>query len=543
MTTQPARPYTIGYLASSMEEGNGRSLWLSIKDTARALGARLVTFAGAELRYPEPFYHHANQVYGLVDRQRLDGLIIWSSSLAGFIGPEGMKKFCRQFMPLPMVGIGLPLPGIPTVVIDSYQGMRASMLHLVQVHGRRRIAFLRGPDPHRDVQERLRAYRDVVAEFDLDDDPNLISPPCDWFEQYAASTMRVLMEERRVLFDGLITINDELAYGAMVYMREKGVRIPEDVAVIGSDDSSFGRLCTPPLTTVPNHKRERGRQAVHMLLSKIEGADVPEIISLSMAIKVRQSCGCRDPYIIQANQPPIVLPSGRTSPVELRSRAMTRLQQIAIEKSVPGWPEKLFDALITSLDRQTEEPFLSKLQELLQPETLPISEPREWQAALTELRRWIVLREQGQPERLEHAERLLHQARVMAGEIVARSQGHQEWLRGRQLNNLLQLRQETSAAESLDDLMDILARELPRLGIAGGCLACYLDSADPFAGARLVLAFNENGRLPEVEGRVFTSPTQLAPPTMLKLHPLFNLVIHPLNIGAEQLGFGPYRIA
>jgi hypothetical protein len=64
MTTQPARPYTIGYLASSMEEGNGRSLWLSIKDTARALGARLVTFAGAELRYPEPFYHHANQVYG-----------------------------------------------------------------------------------------------------------------------------------------------------------------------------------------------------------------------------------------------------------------------------------------------------------------------------------------------------------------------------------------------------------------------------------------------------------------------------------------------
>ena len=82
---------TIGYLASSMAEGNGRSLWLGIQEQARALGVRLVTFAGVELRYPRPFYHHANQVYELVDRQQLDGLIIWSSSLAGYIGSEGLN--------------------------------------------------------------------------------------------------------------------------------------------------------------------------------------------------------------------------------------------------------------------------------------------------------------------------------------------------------------------------------------------------------------------------------------------------------------------
>ena len=100
MTTLPTRLYMIGYLDSSMEEGIGRSLWLSIKDTARGLGARLVTFAGAELRYSEPFYHHANQVCGLVDCQQLDGLIIWSSSLAGFIG-RGNEEFCQPYSPLP----------------------------------------------------------------------------------------------------------------------------------------------------------------------------------------------------------------------------------------------------------------------------------------------------------------------------------------------------------------------------------------------------------------------------------------------------------
>lgn len=535
MSIQSARPYTIGYLAPSMEEGNGRSIWISIKEATQALGIRLVTFAGSELRYPEPFYHHANQIYGLVNRQQLNGLIVWSSSLAGFIGPEGMKKFCQQFAPLPMVGIGLPLPGIPTVVVDSYHGMRAAMLHLAQVHGRRRIAFLRGPDPHRDVQERLRAYHDVATELRLDDDPNLISPPCDWFEEYAAPTMRVMLDERGVAFDGLIAINDELAYGAMVYLRERGIRVPEDVAIIGSDDSSFGRLCTPPLTTVPNHNRERGRQAVYMLLSQIEGADVPEVISLSTAVKVRQSCGCRDPYIIQANQSPAALPK-KASARELRSHVITQLQQIPIEKNIPGWQAKLLDAFTASLDQQTEEPFLAQLQKLLQPATTPISELREWHAVLSELRRWVVPLEQGNADRLEHAERILQQARVMLGEIIARAQGHQEWLRSRHLNHLLQLRQQTSAAETLDELMDILARELPRLGIATGCLACYLDSADPLAGARLVLAFNENGHLPEVEGQVFPS-MQLVPPAMLNLPPMFNLVVHPLNIGAEQLGF------
>ncbi len=140
---------TIGYLASSMAEGSGRSLWLGIKERAQSLGIRLVTFAGTELHDPEPYFHHANQVYDLVDFNQLDGLIVWSSSLGGFIGVQKTLDFCRHYFPLPMVGIGVPLPGVPSILLDSYQGMRDIILHLVQVHGKRRIAFLRGPETHR----------------------------------------------------------------------------------------------------------------------------------------------------------------------------------------------------------------------------------------------------------------------------------------------------------------------------------------------------------------------------------------------------------
>jgi len=93
MNTLAAHPLTIGYIAPNIVEGNGHSLWLGIKEASQAQGIRLVTFAGIELQYPKPFYQQANQVYELVDRQRLNGLIVWSSSLASFIGYEDLRIF------------------------------------------------------------------------------------------------------------------------------------------------------------------------------------------------------------------------------------------------------------------------------------------------------------------------------------------------------------------------------------------------------------------------------------------------------------------
>ncbi len=537
---QPEGPITIGYLSSNLNVGNGRLLWLGIQGQAETMGLSLITFGGLELNYPRPFYHHANQVYELVNRQRIDGLIIWASSLSAFIEPEEIRAFCEGYYPLPVVGIGMPLPGIPSVLLDSYHGMREAILHLVQVHGKRRLAFIRGPERHREAKERLRAYRDVVAEFDLDADPRLISPPCRWDQKDSYQAMRLLIEDRRIQFDGVVAVNDELAYGAMSCLRDRGIRIPEEAAIIGFDNGPIGRVCTPPLTTVPNRIRERGRQAVRMLLAKINGEEVPELVVLPTSVKVRQSCGCLDPYIAQASEPPekITNLSRGADPEQLRSHIILQLQRaVTAEDSLLGWPERLFDAFQASLENQSQAPFLTELQGLLQSLMTTGIEIRGWQAALSELRRWMLPLEQGNPERLDRIESLIHQGRIMVGEIAARSQAHQDWLRSRQLNNLHRLRQVVSSAETLASLVEILARDLPELGIASGCLALYLDPASALDGARLALGFFQNSRLPEKEGQVFAPSIRLVPPPWLEGSEPVNLVVHPLNVGAEQLGF------
>jgi signal transduction histidine kinase/DNA-binding LacI/PurR family transcriptional regulator/AraC-like DNA-binding protein/DNA-binding LytR/AlgR family response regulator len=533
-------PLTIGYLTPNIDEGNGLLLWMGIIEQAQAMGVRLVTFAGGELRYPAPFYRYSNQVYDLVDRQQLDGLIIWTSSLAAFVGPEGIGEFCHSYAPLPVIGIGIPLPGIPSVILRSYQGMREAILHLVQVHGKRQIAFIRGPERHRDAQERLRAYQDIVAEYGLEANPDLVTPPCRWVEQDARNAMRLLLEERHVTFDSVVAVNDQLAYGAMTYLQEKGFRLPEDIAIIGFDNNPLGRISSPPLTTVPNRMRERGRQAVRMLLAKIHDEPLADEIYLETSVKVRQSCGCQDPYLVQAGAPPtaIVLPPEINSPIALRAHIISRLQYaLTPDEKSRAWHEQFFDAFQASLDQSSDMPFLTTLRDLLRSSAAARLELREWQAILSELRRWIIPLEQGRLERIERAERLIHQGRVMTGEFTTRSKAHQDLQRSRQLNNLHRLRQAISAAETLNQLMDILAENLPPLGVTYGCLALYLDAARPQEGVRVALAFDPNGRQPHIEGEVYIPSTRLIPPDWLKIPGLFNMMVHPLHYGAEQLGF------
>ncbi|MCX7670211.1 MAG: substrate-binding domain-containing protein, partial [Anaerolineae bacterium] len=173
---------TIGVIMDNVSGESRYSLWPGIADTVRAHGGRLLCFAGGYLHHPDDFARRGNFIYDLMDTGRLDGLIIWSSSLASYVGVEALRRFSERYRPLPMVSIGVTMAGIPGILLDSYDGMRQVVRHLIEVHGRRRLAFIRGPEGHRDADERLRAYLDTLREFGLPVIPELISPCYKWYE-------------------------------------------------------------------------------------------------------------------------------------------------------------------------------------------------------------------------------------------------------------------------------------------------------------------------------------------------------------------------
>jgi DNA-binding LacI/PurR family transcriptional regulator len=237
---------TIGLLINQVTIGlNSGYLWSGVLETAQERGANLLGFAGGHLNDPFEFNARSNVLYELIDKERVDGLIVWASSLGSYVSPEAIRSFCSSYRPLPIVRIGMALAGIPSIVLDSYQGMREAIVHLVEVHGRRRLAFIHGPEGHRDAVERYRAYTDVLEEYGLPFIPDMVSPPYGWAEQGGIDAIRVLFDQRQARPDAVVAVNDRLAFGALQALRMRGVHVPDDVALVGFNNEPVCRLVTP----------------------------------------------------------------------------------------------------------------------------------------------------------------------------------------------------------------------------------------------------------------------------------------------------------
>jgi signal transduction histidine kinase/DNA-binding LacI/PurR family transcriptional regulator/AraC-like DNA-binding protein len=553
----PGRP-TIGLLVNEVASGlNSGYLWSGVLEIAQERGVNVLGFAGGHLNDPYEFNARSNVLYELIDKERVDGLIVWASSLASYVGPGAIRTFCDRYRPLPLVSIGMALESIPSILLDSYQGMREAIVHLIEVHGRRRLAFIHGPEGHRDAIERYRAYTDVLREYGLPFIPDLVSPPYGWAEQGGVDAIRVLFDQRQARPDAVVAVNDRLAFGALQALRMRGVHVPDDVALVGFNNEPVCRLVTPPLTTVPLRMYERGRQAARMLLALIEGEPVPEQVSLPTRLIVRQSCGCLDPAAVQAKASPPFFPpcggdrgrgdwkalagTGALPGVSLAAQRehIVRDMEQALEAAdgVPQQTAPLLDAFLVELQGGTPGIFLSTLENMLRRVTEVGGNVIAWQRAISGMRHHLLPGLPGDPRALLYAEDLWHQARVVIGERARREEAYRGWQANRQADKLHHIGEALTVALDVPELMDILARELPQLDIARCYLCLYEDPQKPGGWARLALAYDETGRV-ELEAGGWRFPSRcLVPHALLSPDMQYSLVIKPLYFRQEQLGF------
>ncbi|MGW0087384.1 LacI family DNA-binding transcriptional regulator [Streptomyces sp. NPDC003393] len=167
---------------------------------------------------------------------------------------------------------------LPSVDSDNYGGARSAVEHLLD-RGRRRVAHITG---HMDVygaQRRVDGYRDALREAGVTADELLVEPG-DFTEEGGRRAMTRLLE-RAPDVDAVFAGSDVMAAGARQVLREQGRRIPDDVALVGYDDSAIARHMDPPLTSVRQPIEEMGRAMIDLLLTEIAdrrppGPDGPE---------------------------------------------------------------------------------------------------------------------------------------------------------------------------------------------------------------------------------------------------------------------------
>jgi LacI family transcriptional regulator len=231
-----------------------------------------------------------NDEIGLIESLRngyVDGLII--SPLR--ITDDHLRAFESATAPIVVVGTLPPQVPLDNVRAESELGVRLAIRHLVKL-GRRRIALVNGPTDLAPGKYRRSGYEAGLRDAGLDLVENLVETAADFSNRPGYEAARLLL--RRTVPDAIMCANDLIAMGALRALSESGLRVPDDVAVVGMDDTDLAQLSLPSLSSVSLGSIERGRIAGNLLLERIDDPDLkPRRITVPPSLIVRESSGPR----------------------------------------------------------------------------------------------------------------------------------------------------------------------------------------------------------------------------------------------------------
>jgi DNA-binding LacI/PurR family transcriptional regulator/signal transduction histidine kinase len=337
-------------------------LWVSLSRTSEALDVNLLCFVGSG-GMSEAGADDCEALYSLATPRTVDGLVGISSALGNHIRAEALADLYTGFHPLPVVSIGRHVPGVANILVESSTGVGKIVDHLVEVHGRRRIAFVCGPVTSQEAQERFAAYRTALERHGIPYRQDLVAEGD--FRRLSAMQAVQSFAQSGIAFDALIGANDYMTLYAMRELQRRGVRVPEDVSVAGFDDTPEAVSVSPMLTTARQPLEVVGRKAIQLLLAGMRGDPVPELVVVPSELVVRRSCGCR-PDAVQRPSPPS--PSSAPDRRELPALAQAldaRFPEVKDAVQWPTWAAELTAVLDGELRRDSTDRLGALLEELM----------------------------------------------------------------------------------------------------------------------------------------------------------------------------------
>jgi LacI family transcriptional regulator len=194
--------------------------------------------------------------------RRVDGLIV----LGGCSPEEALQQVGKQ-APLIIIGRNIPSLANQCLPLDDFHGAYQATQYLVEL-GHQRIIHITGILSHDDAVERRRGYEQALTDAGLELDPALIIEG-DFLEQSGVLAVEMLFTRARP-FSAIFAANDQMAYGVLLGLYRRGIRVPDDISIIGFDDQRTSAYTTPPLTTIRQPAIEIGETAAQAILQLLK---------------------------------------------------------------------------------------------------------------------------------------------------------------------------------------------------------------------------------------------------------------------------------
>jgi len=428
----------------------------------------------------------------------------------------------------PIVYAGFAGPG-RSVSLDNAAGIRQALEHL-RAHGHESVAFIAGLNPPLgESGPRFDAYVETVQRLGMKSDPRLIAHGNFLIEGGRAAMAQIL--ESGVPFTAVLACNDSSGFGAANLLRERGYRIPEDIALIGFDNLLESSAFDPPLTTIHNPTFAVGQQALHTVLDVLEGAPSLEEEHQRERVQlvVRRSCGCKPGSEVDGKSVLPVVSSLDDIALEFANLALleTRIDQA----QKVGLCRGMLEAMLADA-----ECFDTALAALLDVADLVRDDLSRWQRAFAMVAAHLPVLANKGSALLQVGllvERALQSVRERAAQASIRALLRQEnmaFALGLTSSQLL-------TTMNVADVPAILAEHLPQLNVPHVLAARYrAEDEDAVAFAEVLLQYGIGDGVVEERHAPFASRS-FPPATLYPRERAWQLALLPLEMQGAGTGF------
>ncbi len=282
----------IAIIVAQIDEATQKKFIHGFTEKAYALDYDICIFSMYQKFQESPIRNVGDSnIYNLINFDLFDGIVFLIDTILFPGYGEALEKKMSEIYDGPVIVIDRESEYFESVMIDHYTPLKKIVDHLIEVHEYRSIAYLGGKEGHPHSVQRHKAFMDSMKNHGLEVREDWVYHGNYWYDS-GESFVELLLKDREHMPEAIVCANDIMAIGVAGALTDNGIRVPEDIALVGYDSIEDGRNSPSPLTSADIPADECGNYAIRWLHSVISG-DAMEDFEPKSSLYIGGSCGCK----------------------------------------------------------------------------------------------------------------------------------------------------------------------------------------------------------------------------------------------------------
>lgn len=260
----------------------------------------LVFCTDTDMYHLSPSDYGDASIFNLMSYKTIDMVIVFADS---FFRDDLLKEIVKKATGLnvPVMSIGKEMQDCYNVIYDTDSSFEELVRHIVEYHGMREVNFISGMKGNDIAESRLEIYKNVLDDNDILFEEERVGYG-DFWGGPTIEVMKKFMDPERVPPEAIICANDTMAIAVTDYLREHGVKVPEEILVTGIDGIEEGIQHSPGITTAVRDDVNDAKKVVALANDILNGKNVASTTEFEYHIQLSQSCGCQETHLFDADR-------------------------------------------------------------------------------------------------------------------------------------------------------------------------------------------------------------------------------------------------